>query len=93
MALFLIWASAIRNERIAMAMLMLLLLVTVAGFALLVLADSGVRLWQAFAKLRARQPGLDFWPMAAAARQAVPARVTTRVSYARQAPKPLRAAA
>ncbi|WP_133364929.1 hypothetical protein [Qipengyuania sediminis] len=76
-----------------MAMLMLLLLVTVTGFALLVLADSGVRMWHAFNKLRAGNSRLAVWPASGAMRQTAPARVTTRVSYARQAPRQLRAAA
>lgn len=68
-----------------------------AGFAVatgIVLADSGLRLWSAFGTIRAQQAMLRAGVAVPAARRAqLPARVTTRVSFARPAPRPLRVAA
>lgn len=77
----------------------LLLLALLAGFALatgIVLADSGLRMWSAFGALGAQRvlvtKTANGHEMPTGRARPV-ARVTTRVSYARTAPAPLRAAA
>lgn len=80
-----------------MTLLLLALLVAFAGATALVLADSGLRLWSAFAGIRAQHGALLGGQREAVRRRA---RITTRISYARPAgstgrtrPAPLGAAA
>lgn len=80
----------------SMAFLLIALLAGSVCVAGLVLADSGLRAWSAFGALGAQRAMLSRTASAAAlpiARARPAARVTTRISYARTAPVPLRAAA
>ena len=76
-----------------MSFILLSLLLAVAIATMIVLADSGLRLWSALTRLKDMQPQVPY----CADRRAFPApRITSRVSYARTASvmkQPLRAAA
>ena len=77
-----------------MTLLLLALLIAGTMATGIVLADSGLRMWSALGGIRSQQAmlrqGSTGQPALRAARTA---RVTTRVSYARSAPAPLRAVA
>ena len=73
----------------------LLLIALLAGFAAatgIVLADSGLRLWSALGGIRVQQANLRVGALPAR-RGLSPARVVSRVSYARPAAIALRRAA
>lgn len=72
-----------------MTLLMLALLLSVSVASIVVLADSLVRLWQAFGGLK-RAEQVSAVPVR---REIAPLRVTTRVSYVRSMPAPQRVAA
>lgn len=68
-----------------MTLLMLALLIAFSFATLVVLADSGLRLWSALAAQQAQTFG-ETTIAAAGQRQARPPRATMRVSFARKIP-------
>lgn len=80
----------------SMTFMMLALLVAFALATTIVLADSGLRLWSAVAAIKGQRMAILYEAGLPEVRNIAAARVSTRVSYARQSPAlsaPLRAAA
>ena len=77
-----------------MTLLIVALLVAGTIATGIVLADSGLRVWSALGGIRSQQAMLRDGRIARSGmRMSRPARVTTKVSYVRAMPAPLRAAA
>jgi hypothetical protein len=81
--------SSRKAKDLPMTLLLIALLIAFAAATVLVLADSGLRMWSAMGGVKSRQAAMRDVRDISARRVSRAARVVTRVSYARPVVSPV----
>ena len=81
--------SSRKAKDLLMTLLLIALLIAFAAATVLVLADSGLRMWSAIARMKSQQTVMRDVRDISARRGLRAARVVTRVSYGRPAVNPV----